>query len=286
MTIDASAYIAATRATWDRTAAGWNANTARIHQWLSPATAQMLDAAGIVEGARVLDVAAGAGDQTLDIARRVGPTGRVIATDLSPEILAFAQANARAASLPNIEFIVADAENLDLGTPLFNAAVCRLGLMFCLDPSRALRAMHNSLAPGGRASVLVFASAERNPCIGILGSVALAANAALVADPYRPGSLLSLGKPGAIDAAFAAAGFGQIKTIAIDAPFKTPLTRDYVNFVRSAGGPILEMIERLDRDAQLRAWRDMETKLGVFQGVEQWVGPHELLLTVGTKIAV
>ena len=48
MTIDASAYIAATRATWDRTAAGWNANTARIHQWLSPATAQMLDAAGIV----------------------------------------------------------------------------------------------------------------------------------------------------------------------------------------------------------------------------------------------
>ena len=52
----------------------------------------MLDAAAVSEGAAVLDVAAGAGGQTLAAARRVGPTGRVLATDISPAILDLAAA--------------------------------------------------------------------------------------------------------------------------------------------------------------------------------------------------
>lgn len=61
---------------WDEAAQGWNRHTTAIHAWLQDATTEMLDSAGIASGARVLDVAAGAGDQTLDIAHRVGATAR------------------------------------------------------------------------------------------------------------------------------------------------------------------------------------------------------------------
>jgi ubiquinone/menaquinone biosynthesis C-methylase UbiE len=63
----------------------------------------MLDGAGVRAGARVLDVAAGAGGQTLAAARRVGPAGHVLATDLSPAILEHAAAAARSAGLENVE---------------------------------------------------------------------------------------------------------------------------------------------------------------------------------------
>lgn len=67
----------ATREQWDKAAKGWNEETPHIRAWLANAMAQMLDRANVRSGARVLDVAAGAGDQTIDIGRRVGPAGSV-----------------------------------------------------------------------------------------------------------------------------------------------------------------------------------------------------------------
>lgn len=120
------------RAQWDRCATGWDHHTAAIHSWLRQPTDAMLDMAGIAPGCAVLDVAAGAGDQTLDIARRVGPTGRVLATDLSPVILALALHNAQQAGLRNVQTLVADGEDLAVEPTSFDAVVCRLGLMFFL----------------------------------------------------------------------------------------------------------------------------------------------------------
>ena len=76
---------------WDDAAQGWDHHATSIRTWLHGATAAMLDAAQLTRGARVLDIAAGAGDQTLDIAQRIGPGGAVLATDISPRILALAQ---------------------------------------------------------------------------------------------------------------------------------------------------------------------------------------------------
>ena len=92
--MDTKGFKAAVRNQWDASARSWNDHTPRIRAWLRSGTDAMLDMAGVRLGARVLDVAAGAGDQTLDIAERAGPQGRVLATDLSPAILELAQANA------------------------------------------------------------------------------------------------------------------------------------------------------------------------------------------------
>src|SRR3989304_3902761 len=105
---DAEAFKFATRRQWDQAASGWNANIAQIRECLHPATEAMLEMAGVRRGARVLDVAAGAGDQTLDIAQRVGPDGYVLATDLSGSLLEFAKGNARRAGYGNVGTLAAE----------------------------------------------------------------------------------------------------------------------------------------------------------------------------------
>src|SRR6478736_10218777 len=91
------------RAQWNSAAAGWDAHTPDIRRWLAGPTEAMCRMAGVRMGARVLDVAAGSGDQSLDIARQVGASGHVLATDLSPAIARLARDNAARAGLPQIE---------------------------------------------------------------------------------------------------------------------------------------------------------------------------------------
>ena len=179
---------------WDRAAQGWNQHAALIRVWLREVTAAMLDAACLAPGSRVLDIAAGAGGQTLDIAHRVGPQGRVLATDLSARILALAKDNARAAGLTQVDTRVADAQALGLAGADFDAAVCRLGLMFCQAPHSALAEVCAALRPGGRFSALVFSQPQFNPCLAVMMSTALRHAGLPAKSPFEPGSLMSLSK--------------------------------------------------------------------------------------------
>ena len=274
----------AVRQAWDASASGWNHQTPAIRHWLAASTAALLDAAQIGPGMRVLDVAAGAGDQTLDIARRVGAGGHVLATDISPAILQFASENAHQAGLAQVQTRVCDAEDLTLGETGFDAAVCRLGLMLCPDPLGALQQMHRVLRPGGRAAVLVFSAPQRNPCIAILMDTACRHAGLGPRDPFTPGGLLSLGKPGLLQDFFIQARFTDIATEPISAPFQLPSARDYLDFVRTSASPIVQILGALNPEAREAAWTDMEEQLEVFQLPEGgWEGPNELLLVHGMR---
>jgi ubiquinone/menaquinone biosynthesis C-methylase UbiE len=279
-------FKAAMRQAWEKSAGGWNSQTSQIHQWLAEATRAMLDAAHISPGMRVIDIAAGAGDQTLDIARRVGPEGYVLATDISETILQFAKDNAQRAGLLNIETRMADAEALNTADASFDAAVCRLGLMFCPTPLLALQQAYRAVKPGGHVSVLVFSEPQHNPCIGILMSTALSHAGVPPRDPFQPGSLLSLGKPGLLDALFCTAGFTQVSAARLSAPFRLASAAGYLAFVRSSASPIMQILGNLDPAAQDAAWTDIGSKLHVFQSPTGWVGPNELLLVRGTRPGV
>ncbi len=268
---------------WDSAADGWNDNAPLIRAWLRPATDAMLAMAGIRSGDRVLDVAAGAGDQTIDIARRVGPEGSVLATDLSPGILAHAARNAKAHGFGNVETREADTEALGLDPGSFDAAVCRLGLMFLPDPARGVAEIARALKPGAAFAAIVFAGPEGNPCMRILMATALRHAGLPPRDPFAAGGLMSLGREGHLDALFLGAGLGDVATVRISAPMRLPNAAAHVAFARRSAGPIRGALAALDAAAQAAAWADIEAQLEVFQGPDGWVGPNELLLTVGRR---
>ena len=280
---DAEKFKAATREQWNKSAKGWSDASTPIHAWLEASTKTMLDLADVKLGSRVLDVAAGAGDQTLDIAERVGPTGYVLASDLSPDILAFAKENARRAGYNNVDVKEADGEKLDVEPASFDAAVSRLGMMFFPDPLTGLLGIFRALKPGGRACVMVFSSPETNPCITILVSTALKHAGLPPRDPYQPGGLLSLGKPGMIDALFKKAGFSKVETKKVSAPFNLPSVNDYLSFIATSAGPILQILDNLDESVKAAAWTEIEDRLSAFNTKAGWEGPNELILAAGRR---
>src|SRR5207342_2514593 len=143
-------------------AAAWHAWAPILESWLGDATTLMLDAAGITTGCAVLDVAAGAGGQSLAAARRVGPSGHVLATDISPAILDHAAAAAAEAGLTNVATRELDGERLDVDAAGFDAVISRLGLIYFPDQPAALAGQYRALRPGGRIAAIVYSTPDRN----------------------------------------------------------------------------------------------------------------------------
>jgi SAM-dependent methyltransferase len=165
---DAEKFRQSTRAQWENAAEAWDRWAPLLARWLGPATEAMLDMAAVGPGSRVLDVAAGAGEQTLVAARRVGARGHVLATDISPAILRHAKSAAEQAGLSNVDTLELDGERHDvLPRASFDAAVSRVGLIYFPDQQRALAGIRHALKPGGRFAAVVYSTAERNPFFAV-----------------------------------------------------------------------------------------------------------------------
>ena len=188
-----------------------------------------------------------------------------------------------APDLPTFRPTAADGEKLNVDAASFDAAICRLGLMFYPDPLQGLREMHGALKPGGRACSMVFAAPDKNPCLVILVSTAFKHAGLPPRDPFQPGGLMSLGKPGTIDALFAQAGFTEVTTRSIAAPFRLPSVAHYLDFIRTSAGPILQILGKLEHAQQDAAWAEITERLSAFNTASGWEGPNELLLTAGRR---
>ena len=130
-------------------------------------TGMMLDLASIQVGDRVLELAAGMGDLAVLAARRVGPSGYVLVTDISANMLDLGAKAASEAGVTNIETRMMDAENVDVAADSFNAALCRSALMLFPDRAKALAGVYRALKPTGRFAASVWSTAEKNPFHGL-----------------------------------------------------------------------------------------------------------------------
>src|SRR5438132_422497 len=207
--------------TWNSAEAAevWRQGAARRAQTLAIATERMLERAGLQPGMRVLDVAAGTGDQTVLAARVVGPSGSVLATDISASMLEAAAQAAREAGLDNVDTHVADASGLDLPADSFDAAICRFGLMFVPDLAAALANVQRTLKPRARFAALVWSTEDKNPYIGL--QLRLVREMGRMPSP--PPSLtrtVSLSEPGKLAQALGAAGFTDVDVSAVPTPRK------------------------------------------------------------------
>jgi SAM-dependent methyltransferase len=117
-------------------------------RFIGELTEHLFRLAGIGAGMQVLDVGCGAGDVSFVAARLVGPAGRVLGIDRSPESIAIASKRAAAAGLSNVTFVAADAANFVADAPV-DAIVGRLVMMYWPNAASILRHLTRSLKPGG-----------------------------------------------------------------------------------------------------------------------------------------
>jgi ubiquinone/menaquinone biosynthesis C-methylase UbiE len=275
-------YKETTRQQWQEAAEAWYRWGPMIGEWLGPATELMLDMAGITTGKRVLDVVAGAGEQAIRIARRVGPTGNVLATDIAPNLLVYADKVAQEAGFSNVETSVMDGESLELPEAAFDAVLSRIGLIYFPDQQKALIGMHHVLKDGGKKAAMVYSTPEKNQFFSI--PVSIIRRRAQLPPPLlgQPGPF-SLGSPGLLDEAYRKAGFQDIQTRLVSAPLRLPSAAECVRFVRESFVALHQMMAGLPEAERQSTWEEIEQDLRKFEGTDGFVGPCELVLVVGTR---
>jgi len=282
ITFDAAAYKRTTRSQWEEAAEAWHRWGPTIEDWLGQATTTMLDRAGVGEGARVLDVAAGAGGQTLAAAERVGPGGHVLATDISPAILEYAADTATAAGLRNVSTRELDGEHIDVEPGTFDAVISRVGLIYFPDQQAALRGMYNALRPGGRLSSVVYSTADRNGFFSV--PVGIIRRRAQLPPPLpgQPGPF-SLGGPGVVEDALAAAGFRDVTVDVVESPVRMTTASECVRFEKESFGALHQMLSGLPEEQREEAWAEIDGALAEFEGPDGFSGPCEMFVATGTK---
>src|ERR671932_1967782 len=151
--VDPVEFRGGQRQQWNEAATGWKRWSDRIDRATGGISERLVELAGVEPGSRVLDVAAGYGEPSLTAARRTGPEGAVVATDISPEMLAFGRERAAAAGVENIEFVESDAASLDFPEASFDAAVSRWGIIFEPEGEATAALVRAFLRPGARMAI-------------------------------------------------------------------------------------------------------------------------------------
>ena len=279
---DAVKYKQTTFDQWQAAAEAWYRWGPLLHEWLGKATDTMLEMAAVTTGHRVLDVAAGAGEQSITAAKKVGHSGYVLATDISPNILAFAQKMAREAGLHNIETQVMDGEKLTLPDATFDAVISRVGLIYFPDRHKALQEMWRVLKPGGKVAAIVYSTAEKNKFFSV--PVSIIRNRAKLPPPAagQPGPF-SLGAEGSIEKAFEDAGFKNVSSVTVSSPVLLPTAKFCVQFEKESFGALHQMMSGLSDAEKQTVWNEIEQELAKFETKNGFIGPCEMIVAVGTK---
>ena len=260
-------------------ASDWQKGTAARESALAQVNDLMFDLASVPIGGRVLDLGAGTGDQTVMAARRVGPMGSVLATDISAPMLDLARETARAAEVENVETRVMDAQHLELESGSFDAAIARFSLQFVPDVALALGEVRRVLKPGGRFAAVVFSAIERNEVRATPQAIASRMAGRSFPEP-GPGQW-ALNDPAVLRSAFERAGFHNVDVRPVPFVSHFASQAEALRNLQESQPPLMRLLEQLndaDRDA---AWAEIARALAPFAGSGGFDGPAEALIAVG-----
>jgi ubiquinone/menaquinone biosynthesis C-methylase UbiE len=232
------------QAMWSGVAPAWDAYSEHVDARSAALTEVMLDAARIVPGARVLELAGGAGGLGLAAAARVGPEGEVLITDVADTMTAIAARRVAAAGLVNVRTAVMGVEFVDAPDASFDAVLCREGLMFAVEPARALAEIARVLRPGGRMVTATWGRPAANPWLAIVMDSAAAQLGEPVPPPGVPGPF-ALSDAGEILDLVRDAGLVDVEIRAVDVPLVTDSFADWWDKRVALAGPLATRLAAL-----------------------------------------
>jgi SAM-dependent methyltransferase len=226
-----------------------------------------VELAGVEPGSRVLDVAAGYGEPSLSAARAAGPDGKVVATDIAADMLAYGRERAQAAGLDNIEFVESDVMSLDFDEQSFDAALSRWGIIFEPDGEGAAERVRGFLKPGSRMAISSWGPPDRVPFIGVPMRTAMQR---LDVPPPPPGTPGPLSRPTdeAIGGLLSGGGFSDVEVEEAEVSFTWDSPEEFTTFVKEIAPPITAIIDPHPEEVQEETWA------AITEAIREWAADN------------
>jgi SAM-dependent methyltransferase len=241
------------RQQWNSAAVGWRKWNELIDRSSRVISDRLVELAGVGPGSRVLDVAAGYGEPSLSAAKAAAPDGSVVATDISPEMIAFGRERAAAAGIENIEFVESDAAGLDFPQGSFDAALSRWGIIFEPDGEAAAARIRGFLKPGSRMAISSWGPPDRVPFLAIPMRTAMQRLEVPPPPPGTPGPL-SRPTPEAIGGLLSDGGFSDVEVEEAEVSFEWESPEEFTTFIKEIAPPISAMIDPHPPEVQDETW--------------------------------
>lgn len=245
-----------------------------------PFAEQLVGAAALRAGERVLDVACGTGVVARLAARRVGAGGRVVGIDLNPGMLAAAERKLAGPGAP-IEWLAGNAEAIPLPDGGFDVVFCQQGLQFFSDKDKALREMHRLLHQGGRLLVSVWRPLEYSPSFAVLAEalgrhISVEAGQALTRGPY------SLTDAAELAALIAASGFRDVVVYPIERLVRFPSTDQFVRQYVAAT-PLAAVVDQADDEQRAGLLAEVRRQLEPYTHADGLTFPMETNVAIALR---
>jgi SAM-dependent methyltransferase len=232
---------------WAAVAGSWAEHAEYADTRGAVAAEKMLDLTTPQPGERVLELACGPGGLGLAAAKRVAPEGEVVLSDVAAEMTSVASKRADTLGLSNVSTRELDLERIEQPDGSYDVVLCREGLMFAVDPTRAAREIRRVLRPGGRFALAVWGPRERNPWLGVVFDAVSAQIGKPVPPPGIPGPF-SLEDSDRLAGLLSDAGLADVVVSELPVPLRADSFEEWWTRTSALAGPLAKMLASLPED--------------------------------------
>jgi ubiquinone/menaquinone biosynthesis C-methylase UbiE len=269
------------RTAWAGLSAGWEKWDAVIMDQMRPVSTAMIERLGIADDGRHLDIASGTGEPGLTIAG-LAPRGRVVLTDLAPEMLDVAARRASAQGITNFETAACSADDLPFGDATFDTVSVRFGYMFFPDLAGATAEFARVLKPGGRLCSSVWVNPADNPWTTIAMQAIAGETELPPADPDRP-NMYRCAAPGQVSALYEAAGLRDVAEWNVGVELVTRSPAEYWQVLSEHVSLAAAALRQVDEAARERIAGAVIAQVGAYEREGEVRVPGMARCVVGTK---
>lgn len=266
----------------DALSAAWERHRERLFESQRAVSEWLVEQLAPEPGQTVLELAAGPGETGFLAADRLGPSGRLISTDLGAGMVEAAARGAAERGLDNVECRTMDAQAPDLPDDSVDGVLCRYGLMLMPAPDRALAGARRVLRPGGRIAAAVWGPPDRNPWMMLLAMAILENGHQPPGDPFGPGGPFSLADAEVLEGLARDAGFQDARVQEHEAVVRFGDLDDYLGLQGEVSGPLALLLSSLSEEDRTAIRASLEPMLEPFATSGGYELPSHTLALVAT----